>query len=82
MEKADKEMEEKENQQKAIQEEIILNEKQQMRLELERLEEGKLESRISEGEFEQTHVLTQDPEVNKQVTEEDKNRETVPADLV
>lgn len=52
IEKAEAEKKEREKQQKAIDEELILNEKEQLRLELERAEEGgtQEEQKATEGE--------------------------------
>ena len=56
MERAKKAEKESEEQQKAIKENIILNEKEQLRLEHERMEKGMAESEASEDENDETHV--------------------------
>ncbi|XP_056275969.1 urea transporter 2 isoform X1 [Pseudoliparis swirei] len=56
MEKTKKEKEEREEQKNAIEEEIIQNEKEQLRLELERSEEQRAASEASEGRTEETRV--------------------------
>lgn len=66
-EKAEKERKEKEDQQKAIADQVILNEKVQLRIELERMEDGR---EASDGTHTKDHV----PAVQHQDTEEEQNR--------
>ncbi|XP_071755786.2 urea transporter 2 isoform X1 [Centroberyx gerrardi] len=80
MEKQEKERKEREEQQKAVEEANILNEKEQLKLEFERMEEGKLMSDASEGQNEDTDIEDFVSEVGQQVTEEEettKNEDTV-----
>lgn len=72
-EKAEKERKE-EQQQKATKEEIILNEKEQLRVQLEIMEEGKVESEASESENDESHVKDHAPGVEQQRTEKEQNR--------
>lgn len=65
LEKAEKERKEKEEQQRANEEQVIQNEKEQLRIELERLEEGRVASEPSEGE----NDVTQEPEDNNSVSD-------------
>lgn len=48
-EKAEKERKEKEDQRKAIEDQVTLNDKLQLRIELERMEEGRVASEISDS---------------------------------
>ncbi|XP_022074013.2 urea transporter 2 [Acanthochromis polyacanthus] len=73
-EKAETERKEKEEQQRAIEEEVMLNEKEQLRLELERMEEGKIESGASEDKNDKTQTNNLRLEVDEQVSDEEKNR--------
>lgn len=75
MEKVEKERKDREEQQKAIKEEVILNEKEQLRLELERMEEGKVMSEASEGKNDETHIKDRVPEVEQQGAEEEETRQ-------
>ncbi|XP_070760128.1 urea transporter 2 isoform X1 [Enoplosus armatus] len=70
MEKAEKEKKERE-QQKAIEEEVILNEKEQLRLELERMEEGRVASEASQCTNDETRVKDHATGVQQQDTEEE-----------
>ena len=49
LKKSEAERDEQEKQQKAMEEELILNEKEQLRLDLERAEEGSVQHEASEG---------------------------------
>uniref|UniRef100_A0A3Q3FHQ2 Solute carrier family 14 member 2 n=1 Tax=Labrus bergylta TaxID=56723 RepID=A0A3Q3FHQ2_9LABR len=55
---------------KAIEDEAILNEKEQLRLELEKMEEGREECKASEGEYDQMYVEDNAPAVEHNTTEE------------
>lgn len=68
-EKAEKERKEQEKQQRAIEEEVILNEKNQLRLELQRMEEGKEDKNNKE-----TQAEDQESAANVQDTEGERNR--------
>ncbi|XP_035021422.1 urea transporter 2 isoform X1 [Hippoglossus stenolepis] len=57
--KSEAERDEQEKQQKAMEEELILNEKEQLRLDLERAEEGSIQHNASEGKNEVTPVEEQ-----------------------
>ena len=70
MEKAEKEKKERDEQQRAIEEEVILSEKEQLRLELERMEEGKVTSEASEGKNDETQIKDHVLEMEQQGTEE------------
>uniref|UniRef100_A0A3Q3FHN1 Solute carrier family 14 member 2 n=1 Tax=Labrus bergylta TaxID=56723 RepID=A0A3Q3FHN1_9LABR len=70
MEKAEKEKKEREQLQRAIEDEAILNEKEQLRLELEKMEEGREECKASEGEYDQMYVEDNAPAVEHNTTEE------------
>lgn len=73
MEKAENEKKDSKELQKAIEEEVILNEKEQLRLEqmrLERMEEARVASEASEDENDETHVEDHAPGVEQQGTEE------------
>lgn len=70
-EKREKERKEKEEQQKIIEENLRLNEKEQLRLELERMEEGKTASDESKEQNEDTHTEDPGSEVGQQGTEEE-----------
>ncbi|XP_038559820.1 urea transporter 2-like [Micropterus salmoides] len=73
MEKAENEKKDSKELQKAIEEEVILNEKEQLRLEqmrLERMEEARVASEASEDENDETHVKDHAPGVEQQGTEE------------
>ncbi len=74
MEMAEKERKEKEEQQKAIKKEVILNKKVQMRIHLERMEEARVASQASEGVNDETHVEGHAPDVEQQGTEEPEIR--------
>ncbi|XP_073321609.1 urea transporter 2 [Pagrus major] len=86
MEKAEKERKEKEEQQKATEEEIILNEKEKLRLELERMEKGIVDSEESEGKNDETLVKDHTQEVEPLDTAGENKRnhvtEVTPADYV
>uniref|UniRef100_A0A3Q3FFW6 Solute carrier family 14 member 2 n=1 Tax=Labrus bergylta TaxID=56723 RepID=A0A3Q3FFW6_9LABR len=56
--------------QRAIEDEAILNEKEQLRLELEKMEEGREECKASEGEYDQMYVEDNAPAVEHNTTEE------------
>lgn len=71
MEKAEKERKEREEQQKVTEEEIILNEKEKLRIEIERMEKGGVASEASEGKSGETHGKDQAPGVEQQSTEEE-----------
>lgn len=73
-EKAEKERKEEEQQQKATKEEIIPNEKEQLRVQLEIMEEGKVENEASESENDKAHVKDHVPGVEQQGTEKEQNR--------
>lgn len=66
-EKTEKELKEKEEQKKSIADEILKNEKEQLRLELARMEEGKMSNEASDDS------LTPDPapEARQQVDDDD-----------
>lgn len=77
MEKAEKQRKEKEEQQQRAKEEVVLNEKEQLRLELERMEEGREASEPSEGESGET------PESEQQGNNSDSDlTEVTPTDYV
>lgn len=59
MEKAEKDRKGREEHQKAIEDEVILNEKEQLRLELERMKEGRVASEASEGKNDETRGVEQ-----------------------
>ncbi|TKS78804.1 Urea transporter 2 [Collichthys lucidus] len=71
MEKAEKERKEREEQQKVTEEEIILNEKEKLRIEIDRMEKGEVASEKSEGKNGETHGKDQAPGVEQQSTEEE-----------
>ncbi|XP_070820974.1 urea transporter 2 [Chaetodon trifascialis] len=56
MEKAEEARKEREEQQKAIEDEVILNEKEKLRLELDRIEQGRVASEVSERQNDETLV--------------------------
>lgn len=56
MEKAEKERKEREAQQRAVEEEVIINEKEQLKIELERMEQGKTENEAQEVKNDLTEV--------------------------
>lgn len=69
-----KEKVEKEEQQKAAKEKIILNERVQLRLECEKMEEGKVESEASHSKNDESHVKEHAYGVEKQDTEKEERR--------
>lgn len=73
MEKAEKEKKEKEEQQEAREEENILNEKEKLRLELERMEN----SEESEGKNDETIVIDHTTEVEPRDTAGENNENNV-----
>ncbi|XP_051279544.1 urea transporter 2 [Dicentrarchus labrax] len=79
VEKAEKEQKEREEQQRAAEKELILNEKEQLRLELESIEEGRVARESSEGKNDETHVKDHAPGVEQQGSKEE---ELTPADYV
>lgn len=70
MEKAEKERKGEEEQQKAIEEEMILNEKEQLRIQLERMEEGKQGNGPSDGTNDTSEGVSR--EVVEQGSEDEK----------
>nr|XP_046243206.1 urea transporter 2 isoform X1 [Scatophagus argus] len=85
-EKAEKERQEREEQQKAIEDEILLNVKEKLRIELQRMEEGRVASEETENKDDETHVKDHEPEVKQQDTEEQIRQgdpiEITPSDYV
>uniref|UniRef100_UPI0037E788AD urea transporter 2 isoform X1 n=2 Tax=Semicossyphus pulcher TaxID=241346 RepID=UPI0037E788AD len=71
MEKAEKEKSEKEEQQRAIEEGVILNEKEQLKLDLERIEEGREASEASEGKYDETYYEEHESGLDQHFTEEE-----------
>lgn len=51
-ERAEQEKEEKERQQRATEQEMVLSEKEQLRIHLEKMEEGNVDCSVSEGDSE------------------------------
>lgn len=76
-EKAEKERKEQEKQQRAIEEEVVLNEKEQLRLELQGLEEGRAGSKNN-----QTQTENQVPAAEAQAAEEDRNRKNELTEII
>ncbi|XP_068995218.1 urea transporter 2 [Embiotoca jacksoni] len=74
LQKAEKERKEREEQQRAIEKEVLVNEKEQLRLQLERMEEGKEGSEASKGTNEKTSFKDHTPQVVERISEEEKNR--------
>lgn len=70
-EKAEREKEEKERQRKAIECEIILNEKEQLRINLEKMEKGTVDCQAAEKE--ESHVDNGEPAVAEGGTETEQN---------
>lgn len=64
--------EREEGERKVIEDQVKLNEKVQLRIELERLEEGRVASEVSENKNDGTHVEDHAPAVETQVTEEEE----------
>lgn len=84
-EKAEREKEEKERQQNVIEQEIMLNEKEQLRINLEEMEKGNVDCQASEKE--ESHVNNHEPVVAEGGSETGQNglsdlREVTVADCV
>lgn len=84
-EKAEREKEEKERQRNAIEQEIMLNEKEQLRIHLEQMEKGNVDCQASEKV--ESHVNNHEPVVAEGESETEQNglndlREVTVADCV